>query len=140
MSAVARVLCAAVAFALLAAPSANASTHIARDLALLQRAAVRVPLVVRPDSWRALTVDEPALADTYQPGIAWEWQWDAARLNEVPDWVLRAAAAVKIAVIDSGADLGAPDVADKHPATWSVLSRSTGVTDVLGHGTFVSSL
>src|SRR5690349_22926822 len=110
MSAVARVLCAAVAFALVAAPSANASTHVARQLALLQRAGVRVPLVVKPVARRALTVDEPALADTYQPGIAWEWQWDAARLNEVPDWALRAAAGVKIAVIDSGADLNAPDL------------------------------
>ena len=99
-----------------------------------------MPLVVRPVLRRELTVDEPALAQTYQPGVAWEWQWDAARVNQVPDWVLRAAAGVKIAVIDSGADLGAPDVADKHPSTWSVLSRSAGVRDTLGHGTFVSSL
>jgi subtilisin family serine protease len=99
-----------------------------------------VPLVVRPVLRRTLTIDEPALAQTYQPGVAWEWQWDAARVNQVPDWVLRAAAGVKIAVIDSGADLGAPDVGDKHPATWSVLSRSSSVPDVLGHGTFVSSL
>ena len=140
MSAVARVLCAAVAFALLAAPSANASTHVARQLALLQRAGVRVPLVVKPVARRALTVDEPALADTYQPGIAWEWQWDAARLNEVPDWALRAAAGVKIAVIDSGADLNAPDLADKAPSGWSVLSRSSRVRDRPGHGTFVASL
>jgi subtilisin family serine protease len=97
-------------------------------------------MVVRPVLRRELTVDEPALADTYQPGVAWEWQWDAARVNQVPDWVLRAAAGVKIAVIDSGADLGAPDVADKRPATWSVLSHSARVRDTLGHGTFVSSL
>ena len=140
MSVVARTLCAAAAFALLAAPSANASTHVARQLALLQRAGVRVPLVVKPVARRALTVDEPALADTYQPGIAWEWQWDAARLNEVPDWALRAAAGVKIAVIDSGADLNAPDLADKAPSGWSVLSRSSRVRDRLGHGTFVASL
>jgi len=89
---------------------------------------------------QALTVDTPALARTYLPGVAWEWQWDAARVGEVPDWALRAAARVKIAVIDSGADLRAPDVADKAPATWSVLSRSQRVADELGHGTFVSSL
>jgi hypothetical protein len=97
MSALARWLCAAAAFALLAAPSANASTHLARQLALLQRAGVRVPLVVKPVLRRTQSVDEPALADTYQPGIAWEWQWDAARLNQVPDRVLRVAAGVKIA-------------------------------------------
>jgi subtilisin family serine protease len=88
----------------------------------------------------ALTVDTPALDHTYLPGTAWEWQWDAARVGEVPDTVLRAAARVKIAVIDSGADLSAPDVADKAPETWSVLSRSRRVTDVVGHGTFVASI
>ena len=43
----------------------------------------------------ALTVDTPALDHTYQPGVAWEWQWDAARMGDVPDAVLRAAARVK---------------------------------------------
>ena len=43
-------------------------------------------------------------------------------------------------MIDSGADLGAPDIHDKDPHTWSVLSRSHRVRDVFGHGTFVSSL
>jgi subtilisin family serine protease len=140
------MLCAVAAFALLAAPCATASPSPARDavaaasVAELRQAGIAVPLVVRPVLRRELTVDEPALAQTYQPGVAWEWQWDAARVNQVPDAVLRAAAGVKIAVIDSGADLGAPDVADKHPATWSVLSRSSAVRDTLGHGTFVSSL
>ena len=63
-----------------------------------------------------------------------------ARLDEVPDQVLRAASGVKIAVIDSGADVNAPDLADKAPRTWSVLSHSTRVRDRLGHGTFVASL
>ena len=54
--------------------------------------------------------------------------------------MLRAAASVKIAVIDSGADVNAPDLADKSPRTWSVLSRSARVRDRLGHGTFVASL
>jgi subtilisin family serine protease len=139
------MLCAVAAVAALAAPSASAapsSRHAASaaSLAQLRQVGIDVPLVVRPVLRRTLTVDEPALADTYQPGVAWEWQWDAARLNDVPDWVLHAAAGVKIGVIDSGADLGAPDVGDKHPATWSVLSHSARVTDRLGHGTFVSSL
>src|SRR5215831_5690501 len=89
---------------------------------------------------RALSVDTPALAQTYLPGVAWEWQWDAANMDAVPDSVQRAAARVKIAVIDSGADLGAPDVADKAPETWSILSRSHRVVDVVGHGTFVASI
>ena len=140
MSVVARTLCAVAAVALLAAPSATASSHVVQQLALLQRAGVQVPRVVKPVERRALTVDEPALAETYQPGIAWEWQWADSRIGEVPDWVLRAASSVKIAVIDSGADVNAPDLADKAPRTWSVLSRSTRVRDRLGHGTFVASL
>ena len=139
------MLCAVAAVALLAAPSATASNVPGRAVAAasvaeLRQAGIDLPLVVRPVLRRTLTIDEPALAQTYQPGVAWEWQWDAARVNQVPDWVVRAAAGVKIAVIDSGADVGAPDVGDKHPATWSVLSRSARVTDTLGHGTFVSSL
>jgi len=163
VSVVVRTLCAAAALALLAAPSATASSSAVtrqvvsyRSLAQLQRSGVRVVRTLpalrtavvessdrfgeRPVLRRVLTVDEPALAETYQPGVAWEWQWDAARMGEVPGWVLRAAAGVKIAVIDSGADLSAPDLADKAPATWSVLSRSNRVRDGLGHGTFVSSL
>ena len=166
MSGVVRALCAAVAVALLVAPSAApASSPVTRqvvtyrsaaELASLEASGARVVrtlpalrsavvetsrslgrrLVLR----RAQSVDEPALAQTYLPGVAWEWQWDAARVGEVPDWVLRAAAGVKIAVIDSGADVSAPDVRDKAPQTWSVLTRSPGVRDRLGHGTFVSSL
>src|SRR5204862_190122 len=85
--------------------------------------------------------DLPAqLAPGFLPGVAWEWQWDAARMGAGPDDVLRSARRIKSAVIDSGADLRAPDVADKRPATWSVLSHTRRVRDVLGHGTFVSSL
>ena len=58
---------------------------------------------------RALSVEAPALAETFLPGVAWEWQWDAANMDAVPDSVLRDASRVKIAVIDSGADLGAPN-------------------------------
>jgi subtilisin family serine protease len=165
MRALVRALCAAAVLLCISAPSAtiaNASApqrvvvtyRSGADLAALDARVVRrLPAlhaaVVEPRGdvsgrapvlRRALTVDTPALARTYQPGVAWEWQWDAARVGEVPDWVLRAAGQVKIAVIDSGADLGAPDIAHKGPATWSVLSRSHGVRDSLGHGTFVSSL
>ena len=166
MSAVARVLCAAAAVACVVVPSATASKAVTRQvvtydspaqLVALERSGARVVRTLpalraavveisarvgrRPVLRRALTVEEPALAETYLPGIAWEWQWDAARMGEVPDWVLRAAAGVTIGVVDSGADLlGAPDLASKSPSTWSVFSRSHRVRDVLGHGTFVSSL
>jgi thermitase len=88
----------------------------------------------------ALEVHEPALDPTFLPGVAWEWQWKAAHMDAVPEDVLRGARRITIAVIDSGADLRAPDVGDKRPATWSVLTHSRRVKDVLGHGTFVASL
>ena len=168
MSAFARVLCAAAALTCVAAPSASPSSSPATrqvvlqyrstgQLAALERSGARVVRTLpalhsavvetshrlagpRPVLRQALTVDEPALAQTYLPGIAWEWQWDAARVGEVPDWVVRAASSVTVGVIDSGADVRAPDLADKSPATWSVLGRSHTVRDRLGHGTFVASL
>jgi subtilisin family serine protease len=168
MSAFARVLCAAAALTCVAAPSASPSSSPATrqvvlqyrstgQLEALERSGARVVRTLpalrsavvetnrrlagpQPVLRRALTIDEPALADTYLPGVAWEWQWDAARVGDVPDSVLRAASAFTIAVIDSGADLRAPDLAAKTPRTWSVLSRSHRVRDVLGHGTFVASL
>jgi subtilisin family serine protease len=165
MRALARALCAGAALVCLFAPSATIAqasaprqvvvsyrssaelaalgARVVRRIPALHSAVVeaRAPLSGQaPVLRRAQSVDTPALAQTYQPGVAWEWQWNAANMNGVPDWVLRAAGRVKIAVIDSGADLRAPDVGNKAPATWSVLSRSRRVTDVLGHGTFVSSL
>jgi subtilisin family serine protease len=126
-----------------AADLARLDARVVRRLPALHAAIVEGRGAVEgqaPVLRRALSVDSPALAPTYQPGVAWEWQWDAANMNAVPDWVQRAAAGVKIAVIDSGADTTAPDLAGKAPQTWSVLSHSRGVRDTLGHGTFVSSL
>jgi subtilisin family serine protease len=166
MSGLVRAICAAAAIALLVAPSAapasnpatrqvvayrssaelaaleRSGARVVRNLPTLRTAVVETSRTVgqRPVLRRVQTVDEPALAETYLPGVAWEWQWDDARMGDVPDWVLRAASGVKIAVVDSGADVAAPDVRDKSPATWSVLSRSHRVRDELGHGTFVSSL
>ncbi len=116
MSAFARVLCASAALTCIAAPSATPASspatrqavvdyHSTEQLAALVRSGARIvrklpalnSAVVEtsrqlagpePVLRRALTVDEPALAQTYQPGIAWEWQWDAARLQEVPDPVV----------------------------------------------------
>jgi len=86
------------------------------------------------------TMAEPALTAMYRPGLPYEWQYVATRENEVPDDVLRAAAAVKIAIVDTGADVTHPDLAAKTPETWDVVRHRTGVKDNDGHGTFVSSL
>jgi subtilisin family serine protease len=83
---------------------------------------------------------EPALVAQFRPGVPYEWQYVATRANEVPEPVLRAAAGVKIAVIDTGADLRHPDLAAKLPETWDVVRRRRDVTDLDGHGTFVSTI
>jgi subtilisin family serine protease len=83
---------------------------------------------------------EPALAAAFRPGVPYEWQYGATRANEVPEDVLRAAGSIKIAVVDTGADVTHPDLAAKVPETWDVVRRRTNVVDREGHGTFVSAL
>jgi subtilisin family serine protease len=69
-----------------------------------------------------------------------EWQFAATRANLVPADVQHAAAAITIAVVDTGADLTAPTIAAKAPTTYNAVTGSDTVSDVTGHGTFVASV
>jgi subtilisin family serine protease len=94
---------------------------------------------------RRVSAAEPALApwtSSTAPfaDAPFEWQWAATRANAVPASVLRAAGAITIAVVDTGADLDAPDLRAKSPASYSVVNGTTSVRDRNGHGTFVSSI
>jgi len=89
---------------------------------------------------RRFSAAEPGLTAMYSPGVPYQWQYTAARVGGVPESVLRAAAAVTIAVVDTGADLTAPDIADKQPTTYNVFTGGTDVRDLHGHGTFVASI
>jgi subtilisin family serine protease len=80
-----------------------------------------------------------ARANLAAPSIP-AWQWTATRANLVPSWISAAASSVKLAVIDTGADLSSPTIAAKSPVTWNVVTSSPSVSDVVGHGTFVASL
>jgi len=93
----------------------------------------------RPPVLRYELVD-PGIAPEPVLGGAYEWQYAAAGESLVPASVRQAASAITVAVIDTGADVSAPDLAAKAPTTWSVRTNSTDVTDYHGHGTFVSSL
>ena len=83
---------------------------------------------------------EPGLTAMYSAGIPYQWQYAATRATDVPDDVLRAASSVKIAVIDTGADVTAPDLAAKSPETYNIFNGGADVRDVHGHGTFVASI
>jgi subtilisin family serine protease len=85
---------------------------------------------------------EPAVRDMYWVGVPYEWEYTAARVDQVPDSVLGAAARIKIAVIDTGVDLRQPDIAAKAPQVYSVVhpKNRRDVRDYYGHGTFVASL
>ena len=74
------------------------------------------------------------------PDAGWEWQFRATHEDGVPDAVLRAAASVRIAVIDTGADLSAPDLVAKSPTGYNTRSGTPDVRDDNGHGTFVASV
>jgi subtilisin family serine protease len=82
---------------------------------------------------------EPALTAMFR-GLPYEWQYAATRVHEVPEDVLRAAASIKIAVVDTGLDATHPDLASKSPETWDIVNRRAGAPDRDGHGTFVSAL
>lgn len=83
---------------------------------------------------------EPALLSASPFGVPYEWQYQATRADQVPAAVLRAASAVTIAVVDTGADLRAPDLAAKAPHAYNVRTGTAEITDTNGHGTFVASL
>jgi subtilisin family serine protease len=159
-----RGLLAGVGLALLAAPAAVAARPVTvaydspsalRGLHVLTRVA---PLHIAKVS----TADVRALRA--RPGIRWvnatvarrhlgvrlaaaprsaasaEWEFAATRSDLVPGSVLRAAANVTIAVVDTGADLAAPGIAAKDPTTYNAVTGSSTITDVTGHGTFVTSV
>ena len=83
---------------------------------------------------------EPALAFASGTEVPWEWQFATTHADVVPESILRAAGAVTIAVVDTGADVSAPDLAAKRPVTFSTRARTSDVRDTVGHGTFVAAL
>lgn len=108
--------------------------RFASDVAALPGIAYVEPLA------RRTAAVEPATVPSSEPGGAYEWQFSATHEDLVPVSVQRAAASVTVAVIDTGADLAAPDIAAKTPEAFNLATRTSSVTDTNGHGTFVASL
>lgn len=72
--------------------------------------------------------------------LAPAWQLQATHTTGVPADVLHEAAAVTIGIVDTGADVTAPELAARNPATWNTRTGTTDVRDTNGHGTFVASV
>jgi subtilisin family serine protease len=68
--------------------------------------------------------------------------WQLAAIDEqgVPPAVTRAAGQVEIAIIDTGADLGVPEIAARTSGSYDVRTGTANVRDPNGHGTFVASI
>jgi subtilisin family serine protease len=77
---------------------------------------------------------EPALTLLQASGLALEWQYAATRCDGVPAQVLRAAGQITIGVVDTGADVTAPDLAAKNVQGFNLAARNADIRD------FVSSL
>lgn len=85
------------------------------------------------------SLDEPALA-LDASSFPFQWQYAAIGADRVPADVAAAAAGITIAVVDTGADVSAPDLAWKTPVAHSVRRGGADVVDANGHGTFVAAL
>lgn len=83
---------------------------------------------------------EPGLTDRLANGLPLEWEYQATQADAVPPSILSAAGALTIAVVDTGADLTAPDLAAKALTGFNVRTGTVDVRDQNGHGTFVASL
>ncbi len=114
-------------------PSGDAASFAA-DVA----GASGIDFVQPPVRRRALV--EPALTPAAVPGGSYQWQYVLTGADRVPDQILRAASGVRIGIVDSGADLSAPDLEGKRPMTYNAIDNSSDVKDDVGHGTFVASL
>ena len=97
-----------------------------------------IDFVEPPVPRRALV--EPALTPAAVPGGAYQWQYVLTGADRVPERIVRAAGGIRIGIVDSGADLTAPDLEGKRPMTYNAIDNSSDVKDVIGHGTFVASL
>src|SRR4051794_33739236 len=98
-------------------------------------------LLARPGiRWVSTTVPRRHLGFGARGLASANWQYSATRLDRVPAYVKHAASAVTIAIVDTGADVTAPEIASKHPTTYNAVTGGATVSDSTGHGTFVTSV
>lgn len=70
-----------------------------------------------------------------------KYQWELSSVNASSAWdLVKTNGSVSVAVIDTGADLDHPDLAQNIVAEYNALSNSNTVEDQLGHGTHVAGI
>jgi len=79
-------------------------------------------------------------ASDSSPVGAADWSVSSTADDRVPASVRASAARIRVAVVDTGADLSSPVFAAGRPQTFDVQTGGRSVTDSNGHGTFVASL
>jgi len=135
----------AVAGAIEATGASTAPLHSIGVLAVRAPSIARVatlrhdPRVAYVERDRKL--DSADAFDSVDPatGIPFTWAYDEVRASEA----LAAAGGGsrrQVAVIDTGADTGHPDLAGRLGRSYDTLSGGSDVTDFNGHGTFISGL
>ncbi|HWH44784.1 MAG TPA: S8 family serine peptidase, partial [Thermoleophilaceae bacterium] len=115
------------------AVSARSASALARRF----RADPRVS-AVEPNRVRRISTDPGDDIDP-ETGIPFNWAFNEVRAAQGLAAVGGGSNRI-VAVIDSGADVGHPDIAESIVATFNSNDGSADVTDGVGHGTFVTGL
>ncbi|HKP20540.1 MAG TPA: S8 family serine peptidase, partial [Thermoleophilaceae bacterium] len=93
---------------------------------------------VEPDPALAVAVDEFDRLDP-DTGIKFTWAYDAVRAGEAIASVGGGSSRL-VAVVDTGLDVNHPEFAGQIRRAVDTSSRTSNVTDFVGHGTFVTGL
>ena len=92
----------------------------------------------QPDATLAAQADQ---FDSVDPatGILYDWQYDAVQAGPAIAAVGGGSSTI-VAIVDSGVDVGQPDLAGRILPGYDATQTDQTVTDLVGHGTFVAGL
>jgi subtilisin family serine protease len=92
----------------------------------------------QPDGMLTAQADQ---FDTVDPatGIFYDWQYDAVQAGPAIAAVGGGSSTI-VAIVDSGIDVGQPDLAGRILPGYDATQTDQTVTDLVGHGTFVAGL
>ena len=109
----------------------------AADAIAALRDDARVAYVERDEPLRVAV--EPFDISDFETGRKFSWAYDAVRAGEALAAV-GGGSARTVSVIDTGLDVTHPEFAGQVQQAFDTEARNTNVTDIVGHGTFVTGL